>query len=209
MKYKTPQEDFWAGDFGDNYTTRNHDPRIIANRTAVFSKILSRAISVNSIIEFGANIGQNIIALKQLLPEVRMSAIEINEKAIETLSQIPNLKVFHGSILDYSADGLGKYDLVFTAGVLIHICPEQLNLVYTKLHECSNKYILIKEYYNPKPVELEYRGNTKRLYKRDFAGEILDHFPDLELIDYGFQYHRDNLFPLDDISWFLLKKNNF
>ena len=28
----------------------------------------------------------------------------------------------------------------------------------------------------------------------------------LKLIDYGFIYHRDNSFPKDDITWFLLEK---
>jgi hypothetical protein len=44
------------------------------------------------------------------------------------------------------------------------------------------------------------------LFKRDFAGEMLERYPDLELIDYGFVYKRDNNFPQDDITWFLLKK---
>lgn len=35
---------------------------------------------------------------------------------------------------------------------------------------------------------------------------MLDKFSDLELIDYGFIYHRDNNFSLDDMNWFLLQK---
>ncbi|NDB35890.1 MAG: pseudaminic acid biosynthesis-associated methylase, partial [Flavobacteriia bacterium] len=42
--------------------------------------------------------------------------------------------------------------------------------------------------------------------KRDFAGELLDTFPDLRLVDYGFAYKRDTSFPQDDITWFLLEK---
>ena len=34
------------------------------------------------------------------------------------------------------------------------------------------------------------------------VGSILD----LTLLDYGFLYHRDNNFPQDDISWFLIEK---
>jgi hypothetical protein len=44
------------------------------------------------------------------------------------------------------------------------------------------------------------------LYKRDFAGEMLDRYPDLQLVDYGFSYHRDQNFPQDDANWFLLEK---
>ena len=91
-------------------------------------------------------------------------------------------------------------------GVLIHINPEQLSEVYHKLYLASKKYILIAEYYNPTPVSIPYRGHENKLFKRDFAGEMLDKFQDLFLLDYGFVYHRDNLFPQDDINWFLLKK---
>lgn len=163
--------------------------------------------NINSFLEFGANIGQNIIALKNLKPSSSFGAIEINKKAIETLKKIAATRVFEGSILDFSPNDLGIYDLTFTAGVLIHINPEKLKDVYSRLYECSSKYILINEYYNPTPVQVNYRGHSERLYKRDFAGELMDLYPDLELVDYGFQYHRDNNFPTDDLTWFLLKKN--
>jgi spore coat polysaccharide biosynthesis protein SpsF len=63
------------------------------------------------------------------------------------------------------------------------------------------------EYYNSSPVSIEYRGEIDRLFKRDFAGEMLEIYPDLKLIDYGFTYHRD-FFPDDDTTWFLLEKKN-
>ena len=50
------------------------------------------------------------------------------------------------------------------------------------------------------------RSHAGRLFKRDFAGELLDRYSDLELVDYGFQYHRDSDFPADDTTWFLLRK---
>lgn len=28
----------------------------------------------------------------------------------------------------------------------------------------------------------------------------------LKLVNYGFVYHRDNYFPLDDMNWFLMEK---
>jgi pseudaminic acid biosynthesis-associated methylase len=92
-------------------------------------------------------------------------------------------------------------------GVLIHINPDMLESVYAKLYDSSNKYILIAEYYNPTPVSISYRGHNDRLFKRDFAGEMLDKYNDLRLTDYGFLYHRDNYFLQDDINWFLLEKS--
>jgi len=46
---------------------------------------------------------------------------------------------------------------------------------------------------------INYRGESGNLFKRDFASEMLDKFDDLELVDYGFQYHGDNNFLLRKI----------
>ena len=132
------------------------------------------------------------------------SAIEINEKAVTQLKEIENIKVYHSSILDFQPDE--KRDLVLIKRVLIHINPNELNNVYELLYRSSRKYICIAEYYNPSPVEVRYRGHEGKLFKRDFAGEIMEKFPNLKLIDYGFVYHRDNNFPQDDTTWFLLEK---
>ena len=44
------------------------------------------------------------------------------------------------------------------------------------------------------------------LFKRDFAGELLDKYKNkLLLLDYGFIYHRDT-YPQDDLTWFLMEK---
>jgi len=207
MNFKTEQEKFWASDFGNDYVGRNNDPKSIANRTAVFSKIISQTKNVSSVLELGANIGLNLLSIKNLKPTCSFGAVEINGKAVKILKQIQNTQVFEGSIFDFSQEQLGQYDLTFTSGVLIHINPDKLKDVYSRLYNCTKKYILVKEYYNPTPVEINYRGHSGKLFKRDFAGEIMDLYPDLELVDYGFQYHRDNNFPLDDSNWFLLKKS--
>lgn len=40
-QYSTPQEEFWAGAFGDAYIERNSDAQALASKTALFAKILS------------------------------------------------------------------------------------------------------------------------------------------------------------------------
>ena len=100
-----------------------------------------------------------------------------------------------------------RFDLVLIKGVLIHINPDYLPQVYETLYQSTGRYLLISEYYNPTPVQVSYRGHSDRLFKRDFCGEFLDHYPDFELIDYGFVYHRDPNFPQDDTTWFLLERN--
>ena len=171
---------------------------------ALFARIFSRCQKIHSVIEFGANVGTNLNAIRHLMPEIQMAAIEINEKAVRELNKFEGLKVYAMSVLDFSADSM--WDFVFTKGVLIHVAPSELPKVYDTIYRASRRYICVMEYYNPTPVEVPYRGHHKKLFKRDFPGEILDRFGDLELIDYGFVYHRDNNFNQDDISWFLMEK---
>ncbi|MEK9571395.1 MAG: pseudaminic acid biosynthesis-associated methylase [Paracoccaceae bacterium] len=206
-QYKTPQEVFWASEeWGNDYMLRNNTPKI-KNYINLFSKILSRCDGeIKSVIEFGANIGLNLHAINELTNGIDISAVEINKNSVIELNKLDFIKnVYNESILDIDLEG--KRDFVFTKGMLIHINPEYLDIVYEKMYESSKKYIMLAEYYNPTPVTVSYRGRNNQLFKRDFAGEMLDKYPDLTLVDYGFTYHRDNNFPLDDSTWFLLKKN--
>lgn len=203
----TEQESFWQGDFGDEYIERNRyqAEQLLVSNTALFSKILSRAGKVKSVIEFGANVGQNIMALSRLIPDGDFEAVEINAKAASLFEEnAPGAILHRSSILDFSTDR--AFDMVLIKGVLIHQNPKRLPDIYTLMHKCSSRYVAVVEYYNPVPVEVDYRGHSERLYKRDFAGEMLDMFPDLSLADYGFAYHRDNNFPIGDMTWFLLEK---
>ena len=42
MNYKTEQEPFWAGEFGDRYIDRNTIKEMLPARLALFSRILAR-----------------------------------------------------------------------------------------------------------------------------------------------------------------------
>lgn len=203
-RYQTEQEAFWAGSFGDEYIARNDGAPHIAANLALFSRILSTTQKIDSVLELGANIGLNLLALRQLLPSASLSAVEINAQAATRLRAIPGVEVHNASLLDYQSTQ--TYDLTLAKGVLIHIDPDRLPDAYERLYAASRRYICLVEYYNPVPVALHYRGHAERLYKRDFAGEMLDRYPDLRLVSYGFGYHRDSLFPMDDTNWFLLER---
>lgn len=203
-EYKTPQEDFWAGEFGDEYISRNKDRKSIAARTALFSNILQHTANITSVLELGANIGLNLHALHNLLPDAALHGLELNEKAYKILQENRRFQAHHRSLLE--KDLAVKADLTFTSGVLIHINPDSLPDAYDSLYNCSNRYIAILEYFNPTPVSIDYRGEKDRLFKRDFAGDMLDKYDDLSLVAYGFIYKRDNNFPLDNMNWFLLEK---
>lgn len=197
------QEAFWRSAFGEDYIARNQGADIVAANLSLFARVLRRAAPIASCTELGTNVGLNLQALGLLYPRIRRLGVEINPRAAEVARQVAD-EIFVGAISQWQPGE--TTDLAFTKTVLIHVNPADLPDVYDKLYAASHKYVLVAEYYNPTPVEVPYRGHRERLFKRDFAGELLDRFPDLALVDYGFAYHRDLACPLDDISWFLMEK---
>ncbi|MGL4191344.1 MULTISPECIES: pseudaminic acid biosynthesis-associated methylase [Gammaproteobacteria] len=203
MSYQTEQEQFWAGEFGDNYIGRNESEALLYSKVAMWSQMLRSAHSVRSVRELGCNIGLNLLALKRMQPSLALSGIEINPVAAEQARQLDVAQITCGTILDEIQDE--PVDLTFTAGVLIHINPDLLDNVYRNLVNNSRRYVLVAEYYNPAPTAIMYRGHADRLFKRDFAGDLIEKYG-MKLVDYGFVYKRDNWAPQDDITWFLLEK---
>lgn len=203
--FKTDQERFWAGEFGTDYVGRNNDDAFVASNVSLFSRALRRTEPLRDCVEFGANVGLNPRALSILYPAIRAHAIEINANAARALERfVPKENIHLGSILEFEPARV--YDLVLIKGVLIHINPDCLNEVYDKLYRSCGRYLLVCEYYSPVPTSVPYRGHQDRLFKRDFAGEMLDRYRDLALLDYGFAYRRDPNYPQDDLNWFLLGK---
>ncbi|SEI24037.1 pseudaminic acid biosynthesis-associated methylase [Pseudomonas fuscovaginae UPB0736] len=204
MRELSEQEHFWRGEFGDHYVGRNQGQGLVAANLALFAKALARTARIGSLLELGTNTGNNLQALHQLLPGCLLRGVEINAKACEQANALGIAEIWQGSLFDYPRERC--FDLALSKGVLIHLAPELLVAAYEQLYQLSGRYILLAEYYNPVPVEVSYRGNSGKLFKRDFAGEMLDRYSDLQLLDYGFGYHRDRQFPIDDVNWFLLEK---
>lgn len=205
--YKTEQELFWSGEFGIQYSQRNKGSELLASNLAFFAKALAVAKVRGGAIEFGANVGMNLMALQLLYPTLELHAIEINSQAAQELGNvISSNNIYQTSILDFIPER--TWDLVLIKGVLIHINPNYLPQVYDTLYHSTGRYLLMCEYYNPSPVSIDYRGHSERLFKRDFCGEMIARHTDLELIDYGFAYRHDPNFPQDDITWFLMEKRS-
>lgn len=204
-QYTTEQEAFWAGDFGTNYIQRNQGARKLAGNLALFAEILKPLPKIEGLLEIGANMGQNLRALALLLPDTPLAAVEINEQAVAALSEWGGVdEIHHQSVLDFVP--ARQWDFVLVKTVMIHLPPEHLPVIYDKIHGSSSRYICLVEYFSRTPAEIEYRGHHGKLFKRDFAGEMLDRFPDLALVTTGFASLRSANFPQDDVTWHLLEK---
>jgi spore coat polysaccharide biosynthesis protein SpsF len=135
------------------------------------------------LIEFGPNIGLNLLALKKIFKLKFITAVEINKKACLKIRKIKKVNILNKAIIDFSP--VKTFDMVLLKGVLIHSNPDQLKKIYEIIYKsCKvSGYILIAEYYNPTPVAIAYRGHQDKLFKRDFAKEIWTKYPKLKLIN--------------------------
>ncbi len=203
MHYKTEQEEFWAGDFGSDYISRNSSQQLLYAKVALWARMLKACHSVGSVCELGCNIGLNLLALKHLKPSLTLTGYEINPEGVRQAQNLKVAEIRQQSIIEPLS--ASPADLSFTVGVLIHINPEFLAAVYDNLVRLSRRYVLVAEYFNPSPTSVPYRGHSERLFKRDFADDLIKAHG-LHLVDYGFVYKQDNWAPHDDINWFLLER---
>ena len=164
MRY---QEELWKGKLGDNYTDDNDRERYVQYKIDIFRGILDKKLNISSVLEYGANIGLNIPAVKQCCPKAKYYGVEINKKAYDKLKRV--CTAWNQSIFD-KLDL--KADLVFTYGLLIHISPDDLNEAYKVLYEHSNKYILLVEHISKHPFTVVYRERENAFFKGDFINDF-------------------------------------
>lgn len=159
-------EDFWAGQFGQEYLERNRiDPRTRLD----FWRSAVEFCEPHSVFEVGCNRGHNLLAIQMANPSAELYGLDVNETAVNEAREV-GIEAQKGSAL--ALRGLyepGSMDLVFTAGVLIHIAPSDLEGVMSGIIATSGRYVLAVEYFSEHEEEVEYRGHSGKLWKRPFG----------------------------------------
>lgn len=193
------QAKIWGGEFGDQYTDRN---RVDWLRRISFWTEIVALTGIQSALEVGCNAGWNLLALRMVNPRLELYGIDVNERA---LSQARNLrfnakndtaKKRFGRDLKFGA----RYDLVFTAGCLIHISQKDIEAEMRAIKGLSNRYILAVEYDAPEATQIIYRGDAE-CWKRPY-GFMYSHMG-LKIIADG-EATKDQGF--DNCHWWLMEK---
>lgn len=185
--------DAWVGEFGTAYTERNR----VDWRTRVGAWwTMLRDLPITSVLEVGCNRGHNLKAIRTLFPSWSIEGIEPNPLAV---AEAEDPEVHQWTLEEMVA----PRDVVFTAGVLIHIPPPSLDAALRKIHNLSTRYLLAIEYYAPQETMIPYRGLDNMLWKRDYEAEYRQRFPDLTTIRSGV-WDREQGF--DACTWWLMEK---
>jgi pseudaminic acid biosynthesis-associated methylase len=192
----TQQLEVWFGEFGKQYTDRNQvDWR---GRVPLLLPMVA-GLSLSRVLEVGCNRGHNLLALREILgEEAELIGVEPSPYARDLARAV--------GVDARDADAFGPpfpdgyFDLVFTAGVLIHIALEDLPRAMREVYRCSRRYILAVEYFSEEETAISYRGHQGLLWKRDFGQHYQTRFPDLTLVRQGYCEEWDRT------TWWLWEK---
>jgi len=210
-KFSSEQIDFWRGKFGEVYLERNKTFDEVNKRYKNQTGITVEQIFLNffedidrdlKIIELGCNVGLNLSFL-QKMGFRNLYGLELNQKACEIAARNnPSISFIHSGIEEYDPKD-EKFDLVFTAGVLIHINPNSLNSIIKKIVNLSNKYIFGFEYFSNDVVAIDYRNHKGVMWKQNFPLLYKKLFPSLKTIkEEKIPYKEGNLY---DVAYLLMK----
>ena len=215
MDQISQQANIWASDFGALYTERNMpgieelDRNFQATfgiaRTAMVEEFFGGLDRSLRILEVGCNVGHYLWILQDMGFE-NLYGIDVQTRALEKARSVrPGIHFVHGNALDIPFKD-GYFDLVYTAGVLIHISPEHIRTAMDEITRCSSRYVWGFEYWNGAYTEINYRGNSNMLWKADFPRVYMENRPGLRVI-------KERKFPhLDgsgnaDIAYLIEKKS--
>ena len=213
MTGDTYQMKVWKGEFGKEYTDRNvlgakgldslYERNFGITRTKLNSLFIGRLSRNLRILEVGSNMGNQLLVLKEM-GFTNLYGIEINSYAVGlSREKSRDINIIQGSALDIPYKD-GYFDLVFTAGVLIHIPPRAIKTVMREIYRSSRAYIWGFEYYAEKYTRGKtYRGHNNLFWKANFARLYTDLFGNLKLVkEKKLKYKTDE----NVDSMFLLKK---
>lgn len=166
------QEQFWSGTEGDAYTARN---RVDWRARIPFWRGIMEFTGARSVYEVGCNAGWNLSAIGEGSPhKVGLYGSDINQRA-EQQARAAGLGIYYTHTGDtWLTQNKLVFDLAFSAGVLIHVSPENLEKTMLTIISASAHYVLAVEYAADVEEMIEYRGVKDCLWKRPY-GKLYEH----------------------------------
>jgi len=195
--------EFWTGEGGDSYTRRNDvlATELLRRRRSWLAIVDELSLEAAHILEVGPGPGANLHVLHDLMPDAYLYGVEPNEAARKLLAEsCPFTKIQDGHAANILAED-ASFDLVFTAGVLIHIHPSRLQDAIKEIIRVSRRFVLAIEYFAPKCEPVVYYG-AERIWRNDFGKLYIE--LGLRHLAHGFFWRETDGF--DSTVWWLMEK---
>lgn len=155
---------FWEGAFGDDYLIRN---RVNWRERVPFWRFILNLTRPDCVMEVGCNAGWNLRAIRDASPGTSLIGVDVNAAAIREAKR----NGFDAYLKP--ALGINDFDMeanmVITAGVLIHVPPEDLRATMQAIVDRTTKHVVAVEYEADEEQEIEYRGHAGKLWKRPYG----------------------------------------
>ncbi len=210
----TAQERAWSGKHGFQYVLAHLTENWKGTRVPYWKMILDIIPEINTVCEFGCNIGANLKAIKYLKNNINLTGIEINPAACDVLAGENIATVHKASITDASLSN--QFDLVFSRGVLIHLNPDELENTLRNMEYHSRRYVLIYEIFSPSQHHLEdYSAIVERStgeksggyqFWRDFSGDFARMYPSWTKVAHGVETRIGANPKHGDICWTIFER---
>ncbi|GGF91475.1 pseudaminic acid biosynthesis-associated methylase [Paenibacillus abyssi] len=186
----TEQIEFWQGSFGKEYTDRNtfsveqldqiYKEQYGVTRTEMNEQFVGQLAECRTL-EVGCNVG-NILLHLQSIGFNDLYGVELQPYAVEKAKERTNhINVLQGSAFDLPFKDR-YFPLVYTSGVLIHLSPDHIAMVMDEMYRVSNRYIWGFEYYSDHYEEINYHGQSGKMWKSDFVSLFVSRYPDLQIV---------------------------
>ena len=192
----------WSGKFGDDYIERNISVDTVnkdyvkltgLEYNDIFSDFFQDLDRNLSILELGCNVGNNLSIL-QSLGFTNLHGVDINSKAINIANSSDSDIHFYNSSIESCEFPAQNFDLVFTAGVLIHVNPDNLPNIIKKILILSKQYVFGFEPFSDSLVEVFYQNSNNLYWKQNFPQLFKNISPNLTLVkERKIQYLNSNL----------------
>ncbi len=189
---ETNQTKVWTSEFGKNYNSRNIYDTLEDHNNSYYEfygkskddlnkEILKELPKDLKILEVGSNVGYQLASLKRY-GFTKLFGIEIQRECVDKSKKLwDGIDIIYGSGFDIPYKD-NFFDLVFTNNVLIHISPNDIDLVLDEMYRVSAKYIYGFEYFSENYETVEYRNHKDLLWKTDFESLFLKKFKNIKSV---------------------------
>lgn len=133
-------------------------------------QLLPELAPIHSVLDVGCGRGRLAALLADVLPEARYTGLDIGYAQTEATQKVrPDGTLYTVPIQDF--DARHSFDLVLVSEVLMHIPPDEILDVCTKLRKIARKWILAIEWTQPigdiNPAEYNWLHDYRTLFGAD------------------------------------------
>jgi len=134
---------FWSRvtDYHEHLPVAEQDVEAHETSKLLVSSIDSLPIKPKTILELGCGAGRNLWHVGRAFPDAEIFGIDINTAGVSSREMPSNVRIRQDNILELDWNALGRFDVIFTAGFLMHINHEDVRVLMRRIHEHSDRHL--------------------------------------------------------------------